>query len=72
MAPTPLKSLYSQETTPCCSRRIATEDTPKDTIVVNTTLQPLRTLNNTSDASPNTPTTRKRKVDYVNLYNFGF
>jgi hypothetical protein len=72
MAPTPLKSSYSQETTPRRSRRITIEEAPEDTIVVDTTPQPSRTPNNTSDTSPNTPTTRKRKVDYANLHNFGF
>jgi hypothetical protein len=74
MAPTPLESSQSQETTPCCSRRIASEDA-EDTIVVDPTPQHSRTTNALLDASPNTPntpTTRKRKVDHANPHNFGF
>ena len=67
MTPNP----FSQETTPRCSHRIVMEEAPKDIITVDTIPQPLRTPN-TSNTSPNTPTTRKRKVDYSNLYNFGF
>jgi len=75
MAPTPLKSSQSQETTPRRSRRIATEEDAEDTIVVDTTTQSSRTTNaplDTSPNTPNTPTTRKRKVDYANLHNFRF
>ena len=70
MAPTPLKSSQSQETTPQHSRRITREE-DEDTITVDTPLQPSRTTNTSLD-TPNTPTTRKRKVDYTNLHNFGF
>jgi hypothetical protein len=68
MVPNP----FSQETTPRRSRRITMEEGPENIITVDTILQPSRTPNNISNTLPNTPTTRKRKVDYSNLYNFGF
>jgi hypothetical protein len=70
MAPIPLKSSQLQETIPQYSRRITREE-DKDTITIDTPLQPSRTTNTSLD-TPNTPTTRKRKIDYTNLHNFGF
>jgi hypothetical protein len=69
IAPTPLKSSQSQETTPQRSRQITIED--EDIITIDTPPQPSKTTNTPLD-TPNTPTTRKRKVDYANLHNFGF
>jgi hypothetical protein len=68
MVPNP----FSQETTPRRSYRIIMEEAPEDTITVDTIPQPLRTPNNISNTLPNIPTTRKHKVDYSNLHNFGF
>jgi hypothetical protein len=70
MVPTPLKSSQLQETTLQHSRQITIEE-DKDTITVDIPLQPSKTTNTSLD-TPNTPTTRKCKVNYTNLYNFGF